>query len=197
MIRVFVSEEPEVMSIVELQGKLNVPEEVVPSTARPEADKEDEPVSIGFIETDEHFPSRRTLRIGTLCVEGAASVYRKPVLVLREMPPRTERPAEGHRLPSGSECLPDSNVEEAYDRLVAAEPETEMFSDWIGRHPEMLKLETHYGLGAVPPGSAVQPEPGKKRERDESEGLRVKDYTVIGIVEEHLIFNSKPSRVFR
>lgn len=118
MIRVFVDQLTP-MRIVELQGRLDVPAHIVPDTVEEvrrqlalrgdgsgeggeEADRGSSHVLVGCIAKNAAFPSRHTLRLGTLRVDGTTGKYRHPILVLR----RRHRDAETESpLPASLETL--------------------------------------------------------------------------------------------
>lgn len=252
------------MTMLELQGKLDVSESLLAASTDDhhsvphESDPSRAGMFIGHIDEHPQFPNRRTLRLGTACVDGAAKTSRNPILVLRKSkdasaemvitkeggedqkgdysestgapggePLRTEVLRE---IEAREDALQGLTVDETYERLLASsgfeekkeaqapqeecnadgEPVLETFADWIDKHPQQLEIETHFDFDlrdaprqiALPTAS----EPNeRKRQRDGIEKLKsgttsprlpVKDYDIVGVVEDYYLFNSKPYRVF-
>lgn len=96
-----------------------------------------------------------------------------------------------------------------------------MFSDWIKDHSEMLELDTIFGDAIHPrkrESTSLSPEREglkeevlaspphrnwRKREREWTvpqhallSSMKIKDFEVVGVIEDYLVFNSKPTRVF-
>lgn len=88
-------------------------------------------LSIGFIDEDVHFPTKRVLRIGTTRVTGSAETYRVPIVVLRRIPPAGEDLFCPSMRQTTSAPSSSSSVE-------SSASENESDGDWCGDAPAFL-----------------------------------------------------------
>lgn len=214
---------PPTMTVLELQGRLEVPETLL---------AEGGAVPIGHISSNAQFPTQRTLHVGTVAVDGSYKTHRQPLLVLRRVTGEEAEPDEQQQLSSASSVadnadedqveeaeeddvkkalVDEDDVDEAFRRAAMETREgaiddggtgcgTELFETWINAHPEQLELDYHYGEGSSIHSSRLRRKRGRSPRGPEEDGEPeedIKTYEWVGVVPDYCLFNSKPARKLR
>lgn len=164
MIRLFLAGDLPLMDIIELQGRIVLPEDAVTRAQLQSAEERESetrereevaaPWALGTIVPDHLNAKHCTLRIGTLHVNGSRGAYKMPLLVMRRC--SAARVAELVERRYRAKCLPAAalhqpvaapakrtRTEESGCESVAVEEEpTMLLADWLEQHPECLSVDS-------------------------------------------------------
>ncbi|CCW61093.1 unnamed protein product [Phytomonas sp. EM1] len=179
-----------------------------------EKEVDDGVVLLGEVQPDRLRAAGCALRMGTLRVDGTRVKAGKAVLVLKRcdtasgegFPARIRRRLRHEAKQRAAEEKKGSREEDP----AGANNDTVLFSEWIDAHPEYLSLDYLFFAEGQACGGGARGKAEKRSREDDSTDERAsnaddvdgedagffKDYEVVGLVEDHVIFNGKPARIF-
>lgn len=217
MIRVFAPSVIPSMDIIELQGQLSTTLATESTADKATSSEESKQViPLGTVLQDKLNPTRCTLCINTLRVEGSRGTYKNPLLVLKRCSPERletlRSSAHRRRRARCEEGQPSSTAEVTATvpspspsaATGTCDPTTMLFADWLKANPSATDLNALFlrGKEAVPrkPDHLPAEEVAADREADAEYVAiwgAVKDYEIVGLAEGYTLFHSKPARVFQ